>query len=613
MLGCSSNKCKCCDCPCSRSGAELAEDTIGDIVKHKPQITYTTNRTHKNGKKAPDGIEIRFGETRPTAEVRERLKAANFKFSDRQKIWYAIDSAKSRAFAEELENSEVDVDNAKYEKLNFWAKVKSFKEYEKFFNKTEFQVRSQPPAYYYSKAQLQKGQAVASLIGAGLLYFKKHYNKLVDDEQANDPQEPGKEPSKNGDEIADKLQALAEGMQKQIDAKLNSAIGRQRPTARRQRIAAGMRNEGYKLQETQTMLFALANAHRNKLIRGFPTLSKVRTRAQVEAIKFYNDAMTAGWQYSSIMDYFNRNLSLFTPLGIESDVEWSGASRQLHALAKSHNPVQAHQDRAKEQQLRELEIELLSAKIPGFFPTPPNMVQRLLDLADLHDFNTMLEPSAGKGDILDALKARIGSDNAKLDAIEINHKLREILKLKGYNVVANDFLSYDEKKYDRVIMNPPFENGQDIDHVTHALNLLKPNGRLVAVMGEGAFFRQFKKDKAFRELLVKMNAYQSEPIKEAFKNGFMSTGVAVRVIAMNKDGSPINLNKSNNKHMNEDDTELLEMEAQAELELLKMRVEQQRRNKKNGKGLSGIDPHKLQMFRQAAWARQQKDNVLDFK
>ena len=42
-------------------------------------------------------------------------------------------------------------------------------------------------------------------------------------------------------------------------------------------------------------------------------------------------------------------------------------------------------------------------------------------------------------------------------------------------------------------MNPPFENNSDIKHVRHAFELLAPeNGKLIAIMSEGSFFRNDK-------------------------------------------------------------------------------------------------------------------------
>ena len=46
-----------------------------------------------------------------------------------------------------------------------------------------------------------------------------------------------------------------------------------------------------------------------------------------------------------------------------------------------------------------------------------------------------------------------------------------------------DFLECngDLGTFDRIVMNPPFTNGDDIKHIMHALKMLKPGGRLVAI------------------------------------------------------------------------------------------------------------------------------------
>src|SRR5690606_5224314 len=108
-------------------------------------------------------------------------------------------------------------------------------------------------------------------------------------------------------------------------------------------------------------------------------------------------------------------------------------------------------------------------------------------------------PSAGKGNIADAIKE--AEPQADLDVIEINSRLRDILEAKGHNIVGYDFLEYNEAKYDRIVMNPPFEKGQDIDHVKHAYDLLKPVVRIVSIMSEGPFLRRDKKAAEFRDWL----------------------------------------------------------------------------------------------------------------
>lgn len=592
---------------------DMDDCLLGEIIKQRPEITYNNNRTYPNGKKAPDGIEIRFGSARPTEDVREMLKANGFRFSEKQVIWYALSNVKSREFAQKLSEMEVDVDTTQYEKLSFWAKVKNSNQYKILRDRTNFFVKTDPPKYFYSKQFLQRAfPSYQSFINNQQLYFKKYYNKVVgeDETEENESKDTGGENTV----VADKLKALGDAMQKQIDQKLNPAISNQRPTARRMRIASSMRDDGYRLQNVQDILYALSQAHRNGSINDYSYLKNIRTRSQIEILSYYANAIKHEWSKENIQRSLDSNRSSLQPLGINTMIDWGFADGQKTELLEKFSPSTSQQQNKNEKRIKELELEIISRKIPGFFPTPRPLIDRLLDLADLHTEQTILEPSAGKGDILDSIKDRFPGSSLKLYAAEINSTLREILTLKEYELIGTDFLEVDTK-FDRIIMNPPFENGQDADHVTHALDLLKHGGRVVAIMGEGVFFRQFKKDTAFRELLKKKNAYISEPIEAGFKNAFNSTGVRVRMVAINENGSPVEFDTNREETSSEEseDTKLLELEAEAELELLKMRVERKRTGKKTTDGLGNVDPEKLQRFRHKAWQMQNDIEVLNFK
>jgi len=603
-------------------------DMLEGIVKKKLEITFRKDRTYPGGKKAPDGIEIRFGDARPTMEVRELLKQHGFRFSEKQTMWYAFDNAKSRELIEQLENKEVEVDDTQYEKRSFWKRVSNYDAFAELTPYTEFMVHTNPPGFHRNKKMLQKAYPnIHALLNNPGLSYKKYFNKAVEEgEEKEERDESGEERF----EVAKKLQELAEGMQKTIDVKLNPPISRQRPTARRARIAAGIRDEGYRLLDMQTFLFALAKAHREGHINSYPLLKKIRSKAQIAVFDTIGLAEKGNWSQKSIEATYERNSEALASLGIRSLPEWRKANEQKNSLLNTM--PQAKKEALNEKKIRELEIKLLSQKIPGFFPTPPDLIERLLELADLDEEDSILEPSAGKGDILDAIREKFGGIELDLSAIEIYSPLREILELKGYELIAGNFLDYNSgEKFNKIVMNPPFEDGQDIDHVTHALSLLTPGGRVVAIMGEGVFFRSFKKDKTFRELLQQKNAYISEPIKEAFKQGFKSTGVNVRIVAINADGTPVKPGQSFPKQkgaqmpqkeeaeeLPEEETEpedadKAELEAQAELELLRMQVEQKRRKRKNLKGVEDIDPEKLEGFKRKAWALQGYGDVLDFK
>jgi type I restriction-modification system DNA methylase subunit len=303
---------------------------------------------------------------------------------------------------------------------------------------------------------------------------------------------------------------------------------------------------------------------------------------------------------------FENDNETFKKLGISSVYEWSLADGQRREITESFSSAQEKKEVENERKIKELELELLSMKIPGFFPTPKPLIERLIELAEIKPSHSVLEPSAGKGDILDAIKEEFG-DEVSLYACEVNSTLREILNLKRYKLLSSDFLSFEGQLFDRIVMNPPFENGQDADHVSHALRLLKPDGRLVAIMGEGVFFRQFKKDTEFRNLLSRWNAYISEPIQGAFKDGFKQTGVNVRMVAINRDFTPVTTTKQEPR---QERNEPQEMEL---LELLKLRVELERKKNTALSGVRRIDRQKLNELERTAWLKKAKWEVLNFR
>ncbi len=137
--------------------------------------------------------------------------------------------------------------------------------------------------------------------------------------------------------------------------------------------------------------------------------------------------------------------------------------------------------------------ELLRYGIPSFFPTPQSLASRMCTMADLHSDMTVLEPSAGTGNIADEIR-KCGCEPV---TVEINHSLADVLRSKGYNPYEQDFLAFTGT-FDRVIMNPPFEQMQDVDHVRHAYDLLNTDGVLVAIMSPSPFVRSDRKAVDFR-------------------------------------------------------------------------------------------------------------------
>jgi phospholipid N-methyltransferase len=147
---------------------------------------------------------------------------------------------------------------------------------------------------------------------------------------------------------------------------------------------------------------------------------------------------------------------------------------------------------AMREQLRE-GVQVVA--VPQLFPTPAELADRMAEMAEIKPGQEVLEPSAGTGAILDACFHLNGfgftgrPPAGRTVAVEINRELAEALAARYplAEIKQTDFLQCngDLGKFDRILMNPPFVNGQDIAHIRHAITMLRPGGKLVAICANG--------------------------------------------------------------------------------------------------------------------------------
>ena len=256
-----------------------------------------------------------------------------------------------------------------------------------------------------------------------------------------------------------------------------------------------------------------------------------RLNALVAKATIKKDILKSSSQYS-IQDIKESigNYKRLQGLGITNDSELRTALREYNGLRGG---------RKQADPTKQLERDLIGVKIPGYFPTPDDLADRLVEQADIKPGMKVLEPSAGKGSLIDAVRRKYSKDDVEVTPIELDSRLNGILKAKGYNPLQEDFMSLKEKdKYDRVVMNPPFENGQDMDHVRHAYDMLKPGGKIVAIMGEGGFFRSDKKSQDFRNWLDD-KGYSEQLPAGSFKTSDNPTGVNTRLVSIQKPGEGV--------------------------------------------------------------------------
>ena len=127
----------------------------------------------------------------------------------------------------------------------------------------------------------------------------------------------------------------------------------------------------------------------------------------------------------------------------------------------------------------------------------------MIELADIWVNQRILEPSAWNGNILKNIPY-----NNHVTAVELNPEFYDTLVDimsdidQEWSVIIGDFLSLsnDVNTWDRIIMNPPFSKGQDVNHILHAYDLLAKDWILVAVASVWAVNRTWPLYEELRSL-----------------------------------------------------------------------------------------------------------------
>ena len=215
-----------------------------------------------------------------------------------------------------------------------------------------------------------------------------------------------------------------------------------------------------------------------------------------------------------------------------------------------------------------------------FYPTPLAFAEKILSGIDWEKIETVLEPSAGKGDFVEAIirKKKLVSYRNKafsVDTIEIDPYLREILtynyEKKGkieplvkrrdalykksqeeslsenerfekkmleqeievfeypVRVVHDDFLTFRSfKKYHLIVMNPPFAMGDQ--HLLKALEMQKNGGSIVCILNADTILNPYTDQRKFLARLLEKYSAKIDFYEDAFTNAERSSAVKVAVV-----------------------------------------------------------------------------------
>ncbi|MEW6613978.1 MAG: DUF4942 domain-containing protein [Thermodesulfobacteriota bacterium] len=163
-----------------------------------------------------------------------------------------------------------------------------------------------------------------------------------------------------------------------------------------------------------------------------------------------------------------------------------------------------------------------------FYPTPRPLIEKMVGKITRKSGLMILEPSAGKGDIVEYLQNNWDYRGIQIDAIEIDETLRATLWGKYINVVDSDFLNFvGLDKYDVIIANPPFDEGDK--HLLKAIEIMYC-GEIIFLLNAETIKNPYTNTR--KELVKQLNKLGAEI--EYIQNGFMDaekkTGVEVALV-----------------------------------------------------------------------------------
>ena len=215
-----------------------------------------------------------------------------------------------------------------------------------------------------------------------------------------------------------------------------------------------------------------------------------------------------------------------------------------------------------------------------FYPTPPELAVRMLAGIDWSEVNTMLEPSAGKGDLVEAVGlAAFGGKHdeeydfryhrnktLEVDCIEIDPQLRAVLayqfsderkreeygKIKSRHdngnifesdwtplyraldktevkVIHDDFITYrGYKHYDLIVMNPPFATGAE--HLLKAIEVQRNGGGIVCLLNAETLRNRYSVMRKMLWRQLEKHGATVSYISNAFANAERRADVEVAIV-----------------------------------------------------------------------------------
>lgn len=166
-----------------------------------------------------------------------------------------------------------------------------------------------------------------------------------------------------------------------------------------------------------------------------------------------------------------------------------------------------------------------------FYPTPDAVIERMLFPVDIRG-KIILEPSAGKGNIVDHLQKNGAKE---VIACELNSDLARIVSGKC-RLLADDFLKVTSDQIshvDMIIMNPPFSAEEA--HILHAWEIAPEGCTIISLCNSNAIGNRYSYSEKQNQIKEYIKQYgQSENFGDCFSEAERKTDVSVSCLWLYK-------------------------------------------------------------------------------
>lgn len=221
-----------------------------------------------------------------------------------------------------------------------------------------------------------------------------------------------------------------------------------------------------------------------------------------------------------------------------------------------------------------------------FYPTPPELARQMLTGLDMQTIHRVLEPSAGKGDLIEAIGRRnliSTRREIEVDFCELDPNLREIcqynfsakkreeiseqyrpLQQRSFSALSeaekreykrldscldflretkvrcvhDDFLTYRTyMKYDLILMNPPFANGDE--HLLRAIEMQeRQGGAIICLLNAETIRNPFSASRLRLAAKLKEHDAKTEFVENAFSRAERRADVDVAIVRIHIPAPP---------------------------------------------------------------------------